>query len=126
MKAKESARLIKHRDFFMKEVLKKNPNAVLNGDPMRRLPNNINFSFPDLDGEEIVIRLDVRGIAVSTGSACANIATDGKVSHVLLALGANQNLARGGVRFTMGRETTKEDIVRTVKELSLVVKNLKK
>lgn len=126
MKEKEFVRLMKLRDFFIKEVLKKIPNAILNGDPERRLPNNINFSFPDLDGEEIIIGLDARGIAVSTGSACANIATDGKVSHVLLAIGNNQNLARGGVRFTLGRETTKEDIVRTTKELFNVVKNLQK
>jgi len=106
----------------VKEVLKKIPNAVLNGDPVRRLPNNINFSFPDFDGEEIVIGLDARGISVSTGSACANIANDGKVSHVLLALGAHQNLARGGVRFTLGRATTKEDIERTIKEVSSLVK----
>jgi len=126
MKEKESARLMKLRDFFIKEVLKKIPNAVLNGDPTQRLPNNINFSFLDLDGEEIVIGLDARGIAVSTGSACANISVDGKVSHVLLAIGNNQNFARGGVRFTLGRETTKEDIERIIKELSLVVKNLYK
>jgi cysteine desulfurase len=126
MKEKESARLEKLRNFFAKEILKKIPGAVLNGAPLRRLPNNTNLSFPDLDGEEIVIGLDARGIAVSTGSACANIATDGKVSHVLLAIGADKNLARGGVRFTLGRETTKEDIERTIKELSLVVKNLQK
>jgi cysteine desulfurase len=124
IKTKESVRLLKLRDFFVSEVLKKNPNAVLNGDAIRRLPNNVNFSFPDSDGEEIVIQLDAHGIAVSTGSACANISHDGKVSHVLLSLVADQNLARGGVRFTLGRETTKEDIAKTVKELAEITKKL--
>ena len=118
MKAKETRRLTNLRDFFVKEILKKIPNAVLNGDQERRLPNNANFSFPGCDGEEIVIGLDARGIAVSTGSACANIANDGKVSHVLLACGVDRDLARGGVRFTFGQETTKEDIMNTVKELA--------
>ncbi|MFA5831598.1 MAG: cysteine desulfurase family protein [Candidatus Paceibacterota bacterium] len=125
MKEKESARLLKLRDFFIKEILKKMPNAVLNGSAKNRLPNNVNFSFPGLDGEELVIQLDARGIAASTGSACANIAHDGKVSHVLKAIGADNDIARGGVRFTLGRGTTKEDMKRTAKELSDIVKNLR-
>lgn len=124
IKSKESARLTEVRDFFVSEMLKKIPNAVLNGDPVWRLPNNANFSFPDSDGEEIAVHLDARGIAVSTGSACANIAHDGKVSHVLLSLGADQNLASGGVRFTLGRGTTKEDMAKTVKELAEITKKL--
>jgi len=122
MKEKESVRLLKLRDHFIKDVLQKIPGAVLNGDSSRRLPNNVNFSFFGCDGEEIVIQLDARGIAASTGSACANISHDGKVSHVLLAIGAGQDIARGGVRFTLGRETTKEDINRAVKALFGIIK----
>ncbi|MCK9351878.1 MAG: cysteine desulfurase family protein [Candidatus Paceibacterota bacterium] len=126
MKAKESARLMKLRDLFIKEVLHKIPGTVLNGDAEDRLPNNANFSFPDLDGEEIVIQLDARGIAASTGSACANISSDGKISHVLMAISGDKTFARGGVRFTLGRNTTKEDITRTIKELSVIIKNLRR
>jgi cysteine desulfurase len=125
MKEKESARLTKLRNHFITEILKNIPGTVLNGDRDHRLPNNINISFPGMDGEEIVIDLDARGIAASTGSACANIANDGKVSHVLLAIGRNNDLARGGVRFTMGRQTTKEDISATVKELEELTKKLR-
>jgi len=110
MKEKETIRLAKLRDYFISSVLKTIPGSILNGDSVKRLPNNANISFPEKDGEEMVIALDARGIAVSTGSACANIARDGKVSHVMNALGALKPRAVGAVRFTLGRETKKEDL----------------
>ncbi len=124
LKEKEIERLSKLRDFFIAEIQKKMPNVVLNGDTKRRLPNNASLSFPGIDGEELVIQLDAHGIGVSSGSACANIAHDGKVSYVLTAIGCDNNTARGGVRFTLGRQTTKEDISKTIGEIFLIVKNL--
>jgi cysteine desulfurase len=121
MKTKESARLAKLRDFFIHEVLTKIPDTVLNGSASERLPNSANISFLGEDGEGIVIALDARGVAASTGSACANISKDGKVSSVILALDGDRIRAGGAVRFTLGRGTTKEDIVRTVSELKKII-----
>lgn len=126
MKEKESARLVKLRDFFIHEILRKIPDTVLNGSIVERLPNNANISFLGMDAEEIVIGLDARGIAVSTGSACANIAGEGKVSHVVLALDGDRIRAMGSVRFTLGRGTKKEDVVRTVRELCDILKKITK
>lgn len=125
MKEKESVRLSKLRDFFIHEVLTKIPDTLLNGSASERLPNNANISFPGEDAEEIVIGFDAQGIAVSTGSACANISKDGKVSDVILALDGDRIRAMGSVRFTLGRGTTKEDIMQTVKELSKMFQKLK-
>lgn len=122
MKQKESARLAKLRDFFIHEILTKIPDTVLNGSAHERLSNNVNISFLGADAEEIVIALDAKGIAASTGSACANISRDGKVSNVILALDGDRIRAMGSVRFTLGRGTKKEDLVRTAKELSVIMK----
>lgn len=122
IKEKESARLLKLRDFFIHEILTKIPNTVLNGSASKRLPNNVNISFLGADAEEIVILLDARGIAASTGSACANIGRGGKVSDVIFALNGDRICAAGSVRFTLGRGTKKEDIARTVSELCDIMK----
>jgi cysteine desulfurase len=122
MKAKESARLTKLRDLFIKEILKKIPAAVLNGNAENRLPNNVNISISDIDAESYVISLDARGIAASTGSACANIAHDGKVSHVVESLGFGRDRAASSLRFTLGRNTTKEEVEKAVKVLFDLVK----
>jgi cysteine desulfurase len=117
MKEKESSRLVKLRDFFISEVLVKIPDTVLNGSRSMRLPNSANISFLGADAEEIVIWLDAQGIAISTGSACANISKDGKVSDVILALDGDRIRAMGAVRFTLGRGTKKEDIDHVITEL---------
>ncbi|MBI2120500.1 MAG: cysteine desulfurase [Parcubacteria group bacterium] len=122
MKEKESARLLKLRDFFIHEVLTKIPDTVLNGSAIDRLPNNVNISFLGTDAEEVVVMLDARGIAASTGSACANTGKEGKVSDVILALDGDRIRAMGAVRFTLGRDTKKEDILRAVKELQTILK----
>ncbi len=118
LKEKESARLTKLRDFFIKELVKKIPSALLNGSRENRLPNNVNISISGTDAEELVIILDAHGIACSTGSACANISADGKVSHVVEALGFGRNRAASSLRFTLGRETKEEDLVFVLKEFS--------
>jgi cysteine desulfurase len=104
----EAARQTELRDYFIAEVRKKIPGAFLNGHEHERLPNNAHFSFPDIEGESILLMLDQAGVEVSTGSACS--ALDLKPSYVLLALGQSAELAHGSVRFTLGRHTTKEDI----------------
>jgi len=118
---KESKRLIKLRDYLIKEVLDKFPSAKLNGDPILRLPNNVNISFSDVDGEMLLLMLDERGIEVSTGSACTTSTTS--PSHVITALQdsnhGERNLSRvsrgsrtisGNLRITLGHSTTKKDL----------------
>ncbi|MFQ6672312.1 MAG: aminotransferase class V-fold PLP-dependent enzyme, partial [Candidatus Tectimicrobiota bacterium] len=97
--------------------------AFLNGDVVSRLPNTLNVSFDGVEGESVVINLDLEGVAVSTGSACAS----GKVkgSHVLFAMGLNEPRARGSVRFSLGRGTTEADIDAVLTILSPIIKRLR-
>lgn len=97
----------------MKEALKKGigesiDNVVFNGHPTLSIPNTVNVSFPGAEGEAIMLYLDLQGIAVSTGSACASGSLD--PSHVLLATGSSPERAHGSIRISMGRETTMEDV----------------
>ncbi|MEC9486490.1 MAG: aminotransferase class V-fold PLP-dependent enzyme [Prosthecochloris sp.] len=97
----------------MKEVLRKGieeriDDALFNGHPEHNMPNTLNVSFPGAEGEAILLYLDLEGIAVSTGSACASGSLD--PSHVLLATGSDAERAHGSIRISMGRETTMEDI----------------
>ncbi len=117
MKEKESARLMKLRDVFIREALVKIPDTILNGSWKERLPNNVNLSFLGKDAEEIVIGLDARGIAASAGSACASISREGKVSEAITALGGDPKRAMGAVRFTLGRGTKRKDIEYAVRAL---------
>jgi cysteine desulfurase len=118
----EVVRLIELRDYFIAEIRKKIPQALLNGHEYLRLPNNVHFSFPHIEGESILLMLDQAGIEVSTGSACS--ARDLKPSYVLLALGQSAELAHGSVRFSLGRHTTKEDIGYVLSVLPGVVEQL--
>jgi len=98
-------------------------NIHLNGHPVQRLPNNINISVSYLEGESIILSLDLQGIYVSTGSACSS--GDMEPSHVLLAAGCPPELARGSLRFTMGRWTEAEDIDRVLEVLLPIVEKLR-
>ena len=91
----------------------------MNGSRRKRLPNNINISFSFVDGETIVILLDMEGICVSAGSACN--AGQSITSHVIEAIGLTGSLARGTVRFTLSSHTTKEEIDRTVDALKEII-----
>ena len=104
----ESLRLAQLRDMFIGGVLSKVPHARLNGHPEKRLPNNINISAAYVEGEALVLSLDMEGVACSTGSACTSESLE--PSHVLRAIGLPHELAHGSVRFTLGRQTTKEEI----------------
>jgi cysteine desulfurase len=106
----EARRLAALRDDLIRQVLAAVPDAVLNGPPPGpgRLPGNAHFSFPGCEGDALLLLLDARGIACSTGSACtAGVA---EPSHVLLAMGADESRARGSLRFSLGHTTTQADI----------------
>lgn len=105
---RESARLAGLRDYFIAELQKRVPKTVLNGHAAKRLPNNINVSILDVEGEAVLLYFDNEGIAVSTGSACTSTTLD--PSHVILALGVPYEYAHGSIRFTLGRKTTKEEL----------------
>lgn len=103
----ESRRLSALRDRLIAGLLTV-PQAVLNGDPIQRLPGNVNVSFPGIAGESLLLLLDEAGICASSGSACASGSLD--PSHVLLAIGRSPQLASASLRLTLGRGTTDEDV----------------
>ena len=121
-KEKENRRLTKLRDFLINAVLKNISGAILNGDPINRLPNNANISIPRVEGEAMVLYLDSKGIYCATGSACSSNSL--KPSHVLLAIGRSHELAHDSLRFTLGKSTTKTDIDYVIKTLPEIVKKL--
>ena len=96
------------RDRIIREVTDAIPDTRLNGHPTRRLPNNINFSFEGVEGESILLGLDMAGVAASSGSACSSGSLE--PSHVLLALGQTAELARSSLRITLGKENTGEEV----------------
>ena len=122
-KKKESVRLKKLRDYMIKKIKKEIPKVILNGSAKERLPNNVNFSFEGIEGESILLRLNEKGIRVSTGSACASQSLD--PSHVLLSIGLPHGLAHGSIRFSLGKDSTKQKIDYTVRELKESVKFLR-
>ena len=104
----ESARLAGLRDALIEGVMAAVPSARLSGDPVRRLPGNVHLSFAGCEGDSLLLLLDARGIECSTGSACnAGVA---EPSHVLLAMGYDDERARGSLRFTLGHTSTQADI----------------
>ena len=120
---KYNRKLIELRDYYIKEVEDKIPFVKINGHRTKRLPGNINTSFEFIDGEALLLNLDMYGICASTGSACSSGSSN--PSHVLLAMGLTDNIARGSLRITLGDENTKEDIDYLVKTLVEVVQNLR-
>lgn len=104
----EVARLTKLRDYMTEELLKRIPKSMLNGHPTDRLPNSVNVTVLDIEGEAFTLFLNELGIYASTGSACTSLSLD--PSHVILATGLPYECAHGSMRFTLGRNTTKEQI----------------
>ena len=102
------AKLKELRNYFIKQVEENIPNAKLNGSRENRLPGNANFSFENSDSQELLFKLDSKGICVSSGSACSS--GNSNPSHVLTAIGLEKKLAQGTIRFTFGEDNTKEDI----------------
>ncbi len=111
------------RDRIIKEIQGKISEAYLNGHPTIGLPNNVNFSIRYIEGESILLNLDMLGIATSTGSACTSSSLE--PSHVLLALGLSPEIAHGSLRLTLGRWTTEEEINYLLEHLPKIVKKLR-
>lgn len=111
------------RDYLIRQTEAKIPGTVLNGHRTKRLSNNVNFSFEGVEGESMLIMLDMAGICASSGSACTSGAVD--PSHVLLALGADHERARGSLRLTLGEENTKEEMDTVVEELARIVERVR-
>jgi len=111
------------RDYLIDQVMQKIPFTRLNGHRYDRLPNNVNFSFQFIEGESLLIMLDMAGICASSGSACTSGSLD--PSHVLLAIGLPHEIAHGSLRLTLSEETTKEDIDYVVENLVQIVERLR-
>ena len=121
--AAESRKLTELRDYLHKGITSRIEHTRLNGHPSARLPNTLNISFEYLEGESIVLNLDMEGVAVSTGSAC----TSGTLepSHVLTAMGVDPVDAQGSIRFSLGRDTSKEDVDYVLEVLPPIIKRLR-
>lgn len=111
------------RDYYILKVEEKIPNIKLNGDKEKRLPGNANISFLGVDGEALLLNLDIKGICASSGSACTSGSLD--PSHVLVAIGLSPEMASGALRVTFGDDNTKEDVDFLVEALVEVVKKLR-
>ena len=122
--AAESKRIVKLRDRLIKELFDRIDHVRLNGHPKLRLPNNVNVSFDSAEGQSVASHLDMAGVAVSTASACQ--AGHKGPSHVLAAMGYSPEEARNSIRFSLGRESTPDDIDYVLEVLPPIVKKLRK
>lgn len=118
-----NAKLTKLRDLYIEQIEKKIPYVKLNGDREKRLPGNANISFRFVEGESLLLNLDMNGICASSGSACTSGSLD--PSHVLLAIGLPHDMAHGSLRITFGEENTEEDVEFLVNTLVGIVEKLR-
>ena len=118
-----TAKEIELRDYMIDRILKESPYTRLNGHRIKRLPNNANFSFQFIEGESMLIMLDMDGICGSSGSACTSGSLD--PSHVLLAIGLPHEIAHGSLRLTLSEEITKEDIDFVIEKLTKIIERLR-
>lgn len=121
---KENRRILELKDKLIKGVLEKIPGSHLNGHPKKRLQNNANFWFQGVEGESIVVQLDLLGVAASTGSACSSAKLE--PSQVLLATGLKHHQAHSSLRLTLGRWTKQSEIDYLLKVLPEIINNLRK
>ena len=119
----KSQKLCEMRDYIIKSIEDKIPYCRLNGHRENRLPNNVNFSFEFIEGEGLLLWLDINGIAASSGSACTSGSLD--PSHVLLAIGLKHETAHGSLRITLGEENTYEEIDYMLEKLCEIVDRLR-
>lgn len=119
----KTAKEIELRDYLIKRIGTEVPYCRLNGDAVRRLPNNVNFSFQFIEGESLLIMLDMEGICASSGSACTSGSLD--PSHVLLAIGLPHEIAHGSLRLTLSEENTKEELDQVVEAIKRIVDRLR-
>ncbi|NMA04545.1 MAG: aminotransferase class V-fold PLP-dependent enzyme, partial [Clostridiales bacterium] len=117
-------RLVRLRDRLINGIMTKIPYTKLNGHPTKRLPGNANISFEFIEGESLLLSLDIEGIAASTGSAC----TSGSLSssHVLMAIGLTHEMAHGSLRLTIGDFTTEDEIDYVIEKLQPIVDRLRR
>lgn len=116
-------RVQKLRDKLIAGIAERIPEAKLNGHPTLRMPGNVNFSFRYIEGESLLLNLDIKGIAASSGSACTSGSLD--PSHVLLAMGITHEIAHGSLRLSLGRENTEEDVDYCLEVLPEIVARLR-
>ena len=111
------------RDYYVEQVKEKIPYIKINGDMEKRLPGNSNISFRFIEGEGLLLNLDLKGIAASSGSAC----TSGSLapSHVLLAIGLPHEIAHGSLRISIGKYNTKEEVDYLIEDLVEIVNRLR-
>jgi len=119
----KNEKIKKLRDYYIERITKEIPDVYLNGSQKSRTPNNANFYFKYIEGESIVLSLDLEGIACSTGSACTSQALE--PSHVIMAVFDDHFRAAGSVRFSLGEETTKKDLDFAIGKLKKVIKRLR-
>lgn len=119
----QTKKLLYLRGKLIKNILEKIPNSRLNGHPTQRLPHNANFCFEFIEGESMLLNLDMKGICASSGSAC----TSGSLepSHVLLAIGLPHEIAHGSLRLTLGRDNTEEQVDYVIQVLPEIVQKLR-
>ena len=121
--AENAARMTFLRNRLISGLTAAIPNMRINGTMDKRLPNNVNVSFAGIEGEAVLLRLDLEGIAASSGSACTAGSLD--PSHVLTAIGLTRDEAKGSLRLTLGTDTTQADIDEVVKKLPGIVASLR-
>ena len=121
--AENSAKMTKLRDKMIASIAANIPEVKLNGHPEKRLPNNVNFSIKYIEGESILLMLNLNGVAASSGSACTSGSLD--PSHVLLAMGLPHETAHGSLRMTLSEFTTEQEIDYTLELLPQIVKRLR-
>lgn len=119
----KNAHITKLRNKLIQGIQERIPDVKLNGHPSKRLPGNVNFSFRFIEGESLLLNLDIKGIAASSGSACTSGSLD--PSHVLLALGLTHEIAHGSLRISLGRDNTEEEIDYTLEELPKIIARLR-
>lgn len=117
-------RVRKLRDKLVREVGKKIPGVIVNGDMEKRIPGNANFCFKNVEGESILLMLDMEGIAISTGSACSSGSLE--PSHVLSAMGVSPIISHGSLRVTLGKNNSEAEVIRFIKVLPGIVSRLRK
>ncbi len=121
--AEEAAQTIKLRDALIAGIEARIKDVKLNGDRVKRLPNNVNFSFMGVEGESMILLMDMNGMCVSSGSACTSGSLD--PSHVLMALGMKHEQAHGSLRMTLGKDNTQAQIDKVFDTLPGIVTRLR-
>jgi cysteine desulfurase len=116
--------MTKLRDYLVARIIKEIPGVKLNGSKIKRISNNANFTFRDVEGEGMLLGLDMEGVAVSTGSACSS--GDLRPSHVLSAIGISEEESHGSLRVTLGKYTTKQEVDYFIISLKEIIAKLRK